>query len=124
HPAPTLFPYTTLFRSNLLRIWGGGIYESDDFYDLCDERGLLVMQDFLFACAAYPEEQPIYDEVAAEARDNVVRLASHPSLVLWHGNNENIWGWHDWEWQPRLQGRDRKSTRLNSSHVKTSYAVL
>ncbi|HLU45350.1 MAG TPA: glycoside hydrolase family 2 TIM barrel-domain containing protein, partial [Natronosporangium sp.] len=92
-------------NTNLLRIWGGGIYESDDFYDLCDERGLLVMQDFLFSCAAYPEEQPIYDEVAAEARDNVVRLASHPSLVLWHGNNENIWGWHDWDWQPRLRGR-------------------
>ncbi len=92
-------------NANTLRIWGGGIYESDDFYDLCDERGLLVMQDFLFSCAAYPEEQPIYDEVAAEARENIVRLASHPSLVLWHGNNENIWGWHDWEWQPRLQGR-------------------
>jgi beta-mannosidase len=90
---------------NLLRIWGGGIYESDDFYDLCDERGLMVMQDFLFSCAAYPEEQPIFDEVAAEARDNVLRLASHPSLVLWHGNNENIWGWHDWQWQARLRGR-------------------
>jgi beta-mannosidase len=90
---------------NLLRIWGGGRYESDDFYSLCDELGLLVAQDFLFACAAYPEESPLAEEVAAEARDNVVRLASHPSLVLWIGNNENIWGWHDWDWQPELNGR-------------------
>jgi beta-mannosidase len=90
---------------NLLRIWGGGRYESDDFYDLCDEYGLLVAQDFLFSCAAYPEEEPIGSEVAAEAREQVVRLSSHPSLVLWFGNNENIWGWHDWDWQPFLEGR-------------------
>jgi beta-mannosidase len=90
---------------NLLRVWGGGIYESDEFYELCDEQGLLVAQDFLFACAAYPQEAPVSDEVAAEARDNVLRLASHPSLLLWIGNNENIWGWHDWQWQSVLRGR-------------------
>ena len=60
---------------NLIRVWGGGIYESDDFYDVCDELGLLVWQDFLFACAAYPEEEPLRGEVLAEARDNVARLA-------------------------------------------------
>ncbi|MGC5050543.1 glycoside hydrolase family 2 protein [Micromonospora sp. DT48] len=90
---------------NLLRVWGGGRYESDDFYDLADERGLLVQQDFLFACAAYPEEEPFATEVAAEAVEQVIRLASHPSLVLWTGNNENIWGWHDWDWQGPLAGR-------------------
>ncbi|MER6755851.1 glycoside hydrolase family 2 protein [Micromonospora echinofusca] len=90
---------------NLLRVWGGGRYESDDFYDLADEVGLLVQQDFLFACAAYPEEEPLGAEVAAEAAEQVVRLASHPSLVLWTGNNENIWGWHDWDWQEPLAGR-------------------
>ncbi len=84
---------------NLLRVWGGGRYESADFYDLADERGLLVQQDFLFACAAYPEEEPFGAEVAAEAAEQVTRLAPHPSLVLWTGNNENIWGWHDWDWQ-------------------------
>ena len=76
---------------NLIRVWGGGIYENDDFYDVCDELGLLVWQDFLFACAAYPEEEPLHGEVMAEARDNVERLARHPSLVLWNGNNENLW---------------------------------
>ncbi|MEU8182178.1 glycoside hydrolase family 2 protein [Micromonospora sp. NPDC049047] len=90
---------------NLLRVWGGGRYESADFYDLADERGLLVQQDFLFACAAYPEEEPFASEVAAEAAEQVTRLTPHPSLVLWTGNNENIWGWHDWDWQEPLAGR-------------------
>ncbi|MEU1964223.1 glycoside hydrolase family 2 protein [Micromonospora sediminicola] len=90
---------------NLLRIWGGGRYESEDFYELADEAGLLVQQDFLFACAAYPEEEPFRTEVEAEAREQVTRLAGHPSLVLWTGNNENIWGWHDWDWQEPLAGR-------------------
>lgn len=76
---------------NLVRVWGGGVYESDDFYDLCDELGLLVWQDFAFACSAYPEVEPIRSEVIAEARDNVARLSGHPSLVVWNGNNENIW---------------------------------
>ena len=89
---------------DLVRIWGGGIYESEDFYDACDELGLLVWQDFPFACAAYPEEQPLRGEVEAEARENVVRLMPHPSLVLWNGNNENLWGFRDWDWERRLAG--------------------
>lgn len=90
---------------NLLRVWGGGRYESEDFYELCDERGILVWQDFLFACAAYPEEPPITEEVEAEAREVVARLAPYPSLVLWNGNNENIWGYWDWGWKEELAGR-------------------
>ncbi|WTM14925.1 glycoside hydrolase family 2 protein [Isoptericola halotolerans] len=90
---------------NLLRVWGGGIYESDDLYDLCDARGILTWQDFAFACAAYAEEEPLRAEVEAEARDNVARLAPHPSLVLWNGSNENVWGFHDWGWEPVLDGR-------------------
>ncbi|WP_405626956.1 glycoside hydrolase family 2 protein [Streptomyces sp. NBC_00016] len=89
---------------DLVRVWGGGIYESEDFYDACDELGLLVWQDFPFACAAYPEEQPLRGEVEAEARENVVRLMPHPSLVLWNGNNENLWGFRDWGWEERLGG--------------------
>ncbi|MDN0197381.1 glycoside hydrolase family 2 protein [Streptomyces sp. S.PNR 29] len=89
---------------DLVRVWGGGIYESEDFYDACDELGLLVWQDFPFACAAYPEEQPLRGEVEAEARENVVRLMPHPSLVLWNGNNENLWGFRDWGWEQRLAG--------------------
>ncbi|MFF8997252.1 glycoside hydrolase family 2 protein [Streptomyces achromogenes] len=89
---------------DLVRIWGGGIYEDHAFYDACDELGLMVWQDFLFACAAYPEEQPLRGEIEAEARDNVVRLMPHPSLVLWNGNNENLWGFRDWDWEGPLAG--------------------
>jgi beta-mannosidase len=90
---------------HLLRVWGGGHYESDAFYDLCDERGFLVWQDFLFTCATYAEEEPLRGEVEAEVRDNVTRLAPHPSLILWGGNNENLWGLEEWRWEKRLQGR-------------------
>lgn len=93
--------------ANMLRVWGGGIYETDTFYDLCDEMGVLVWQDFPFACAAYPEEEPFRTLVEEEARDNVARLAHHPSLVLWNGNNENLWGYHDWGWKKErlVEGR-------------------
>ena len=76
----------------MLRIWGGGIYEHDHFYDECDRLGLLVWQDFMFACAMYPEDDPDFvAEVDKEARYQVRRLRSHPCLALWCGNNENQW---------------------------------
>lgn len=90
---------------NLLRIWGGGLYESEDFYNTCDELGVLVWQDFLFACAAYSEDEPLFSEVEAEARQAITRLSSHASLALWNGCNENIWGYVDWGWRESLAGR-------------------
>src|SRR5690606_10640009 len=87
---------------NLLRIWGGGIYETDDFYDVFDEMGVMVWQDFLFACAAYSEESPLREEVIAEARENITRLVPHASLVMYNGSNENTWGWWDWGWKADL----------------------
>jgi beta-mannosidase len=91
--------------ANLLRVWGGGIYETEDFYGLCDELGLLVWQDVLFACAAYAEEEPLAGEVLAEVAEAVSRLSAHPSLVLWCGGNECLWGHEDWGWQEPLAGR-------------------
>jgi beta-mannosidase len=73
---------------NMLRVWGGGLYESDDFYDACDELGILVWQDFMFACSAYPSDPDFLEEVRAEAVDNVRRLHHHASLAHWCGNNE------------------------------------
>jgi beta-mannosidase len=90
---------------NLLRVWGGGIYETDEFYDVCDELGILVWQDFLFACAAYSEDEPLRSEVEAEARQAVTRLSQHASLAVWNGNNENIWGYVEWSWRVPLAGR-------------------
>ncbi|MFG3341895.1 glycoside hydrolase family 2 protein [Glycomyces sp. NPDC048151] len=90
---------------NLLRVWGGGIYETEAFYDLADEHGLLVWQDFLFACAAYSETGATRSEVEAEAREQITRLSAHPSLVLWNGNNENTWGSVDWSWAHHVDER-------------------
>jgi beta-mannosidase len=90
---------------NMLRIWGGGIFETDTFYSICDEIGIMVWQDFLFACAAYPEEEPYKSLVEAEARHHVARLSSHPSLVLWNGCNENVWGYFDWGWKQKIGDR-------------------
>lgn len=91
--------------ANLIRVWGGGVFEDDEFYNACDEAGMLVWQDFLFACAAYPEEEPFATEVEAEARDNVSRLMSHPSLALWNANNENLWFWFVHDWETVLEGK-------------------
>lgn len=74
---------------NYLRVWGGGVYEDDEFYTLCDELGLLLWQDFMFSCAEYPDfDEAFLDEIKPEIRFQVQRLRNHPSLVIWCGNNE------------------------------------
>jgi beta-mannosidase len=79
---------------NMLRIWGGGVYESDDFYELCDELGLLVWQDFPFACSYVPDGEAEQAVLQVEGEANIRRLRNHPSLALWCGNNENLTMWH------------------------------
>ena len=82
---------------NILRVWGGGLYEGDDFYEICDAKGILVWQEFIFACAKYPiHDEAFHESVKAEATYNIRRLAKHPSLVIWCGNNEMEQGC--WEW--------------------------
>ncbi|WP_368183562.1 glycoside hydrolase family 2 protein [Aestuariibius sp. HNIBRBA575] len=90
---------------NMIRIWGGGRYEPDWFYDLCDELGLLVWQDCMFACNLYPADPAFLAEVDAEIRDNVSRLQHHPSIALWCGDNELI-GALTW-YEESLKDRDR-----------------
>ncbi len=88
---------------NMLRIWGGGIYENDIFYDLCDQYGILVWQDFMFACSTYPMNPDMLDNIRQEAIDNVIRLRNHPSIAIWCGNNENHTAWFNWGWIPKYK---------------------
>ena len=83
---------------NMLRVWGGGFYEEERFYDLCDRYGILIWQDFIFACGIYPEEDAFAENVRVEALENVRRLRHRASLALWCGNNEMEQGWVDWKW--------------------------
>ncbi len=82
---------------NMLRIWGGGIYEDEEFYNLCDKWGIMVWQDFMFACAEYPDHLEWFRNLSnKEAREIVRKLRYHTSIVLWCGNNENNWGFDEW----------------------------
>ena len=84
---------------NMIRVWGGGVYENDRFYELCDSLGLMVWQDFMFACAMYPGDADFLENVKQEAIDNVKRLSHHPSMALWCGNNEVLAAWKRWGWE-------------------------
>lgn len=88
---------------NMLRVWGGGLYEKEIFYDLCDEHGILVWQDFMFACSMYPAEGELLENIRQEAIDNVIRLRNHASIALWCGNNECQDAWYDWEWNKKYE---------------------
>ncbi len=83
---------------NLLRVWGGAIYENDLFYDLCAQKGFLVWQDFMYACSMYPGDTAFLENIKQETIENVKRLRNNPSLALWCGNNELISGWFEWDW--------------------------
>ena len=109
---------------NMLRVWGGGIYEDDLFYDLCDENGILVWQDFMFACTMYPGDSSFVANVRQEAIDNVIRLRNHPSIALWCGNNEVDEGWHNWGWQKRFGYSEKDSKEIWGAYQKIFHKVL
>jgi beta-mannosidase len=104
---------------NMLRVWGGGIYEDDLFYDLCDELGILVWQDFMFACALYPADEAFLKSVRLEAADQVKRLRHHPCLALWCGNSEIELGWEDRGWKEKYPAR-----LLQEDYYKLTYVML
>ncbi|MBM7573342.1 beta-mannosidase [Aquibacillus albus] len=99
---------------NMLRVWGGGIYEYDTFYDLCDEYGIMVWQDFMFACSMYPGDASFLQNVKIEAEENIKRLRNHPSVVLWCGNNEIDGAWSNyvesagWGWKQHYSKEQRE----------------
>jgi beta-mannosidase len=103
---------------NMLRVWGGGIYEADEFYSICDELGIMVWQDLMFACAMYPGDNDFIQNVKNEIRDNVMRLRSHPCIVLWCGNNEVEEAWHNWGWQKQMNYSKQDSSTVWSWYIK------
>lgn len=92
-----------LSNMNMLRVWGGGIYENEIFYDLCDENGILVWQDFMFGCSLYPAEGELMENIKIEARENVRRLRNHTCIALWCGNNECLDMWFHWGTKQRFE---------------------
>ncbi|MFA7082540.1 MAG: sugar-binding domain-containing protein [Bacteroidales bacterium] len=98
-----IFNYAEEANFNLIRIWGGSEYANEDFYKACDRKGILVWQDFPFACALYPGDNAFIDNVRKEAEQNIKKIAGHPSLALFCGNNE-IWeGWMNWGWKQEVE---------------------
>ena len=132
-PAMTTERYETLFKDikaanmNMVRVWGGGTYEDKRFYDLADENGILVWQDFMFACTTYPSDPAFLKRVAEEAEYNIRRLRNHACLAMWCGNNEILegikyWGWKK-EFEPHVyegmkQGYDQLFMELLPNKVK------
>ncbi|MEN8224776.1 MAG: glycoside hydrolase family 2 protein [Bacteroidota bacterium] len=109
---------------NMLRVWGGGIYENDIFYDLCDQNGILLWQDFMFACNMYPGDDAFLENVKQEAVENVSRLSNHPCIALWCGNNEVDEGWHNWGWQKSLGYSEADSAKVWSDYLKVFHDIL
>jgi beta-mannosidase len=104
---------------NMLRVWGGGIYEDDAFYDLCDEMGIMIWQDFMFAGAMVPpDDEHFIDNVKEEIKYQIKRLRHHPSIVMWCGNNEIDEGWHNWGWQTQFNMHGADSAKIWHAYTR------
>ncbi len=103
---------------NMLRVWGGGIYEKDIFYELCSRNGILVWQDFMFACAMYPGDDAFIENVREEAVGQVKRLRNNACLAMWCGNNEADEGWHNWQWQKTHKISQEDSAKIWEAYKK------
>ena len=109
---------------NMLRVWGGGIYESDAFYNACDESGILVWQDFMFACGLVPGDDAFANNVKQEIADQLIRLRNHPCIALWCGNNEVAEGWSNWGWQKQYHMNAADSIRIWSDYQKIFHQII
>ena len=109
---------------NMLRVWGGGYYEHDAFYDYCDQMGILVWQDFMFACNIYPGDQTFMDNVKIEAEEQVKRLRHHACLATWCGNNEVHNGLEDWGWKDALGYTDQQYAQMYENYEQLFEKLL
>ena len=109
---------------NMLRVWGGGIYPSDDFFNICDSLGILVWQDFMYAGSMYPFDETFLENARIEAEEQVRRLASHPSLALWCGGNEISEGYYNWGWQQSLGWSEEDDKAIKAGYDRLFEDIL
>lgn len=109
---------------NMLRVWGGGLYPSDDFFNICDSLGLLVWEDFMYAGTMYPYDEAFLENAKIEALEQVRRLASHPSLALWCGGNEISEGYYNWGWQQSLGWTEEEDRAIKAGYDRLFEEIL
>ena len=109
---------------NMLRVWGGGIYPSDDFFNICDSLGILVWEDFMYAGSMYPFDEAFLENARIEAEEQVRRLASHPSLALWCGGNEISEGYYNWGWQKSLNWSEEDDQAIKAGYDQLFETIL
>lgn len=109
---------------NMVRIWGGGEYETEEFYDYCDEKGLLVWQDMMFACSMYPGDSAFRKNIEIEFSEQLTRISRHPSLALVCGNNENEVAWGNWGWQQQFGWDSTTQNRIWQDYLYTFDTLL
>lgn len=109
---------------NMIRIWGGGTYGSEAFYEICNREGIMVWQDFMFACAMYPSDTAFLSTVKEEVRQQVLRLRKHPSLAVWCGNNEIDEAWHNWGWQKQYRYSPEDSSKLWQGYQQLFHQLI
>ncbi len=107
---------------NMLRVWGGGIYEDDQFYKMCDRYGILIWQEMIFACAMYPCDEKFIESVRQEVIDNVTRIRNHPCIALYCGNNENEAAWFQWGWKEKYNEEAQRAFEHDAK--KLFYEVI
>jgi beta-mannosidase len=112
------FTATQQANMNMLRVWGGGVYQDDIFYQLADEHGILIWQDFMFACTLYPADDAFLENVQQEANYNIRRLRNHPSVALWCGNNEVDMAINHWDWPEKFDYSEPLFERFKTDYKK------
>ncbi len=109
---------------NMIRVWGGGVYEKDLFYELCDKNGILVWQDFMFAGSMYPNLPEFHQTIKQEIEENIKRLRNHPSIAIWCGNNEIEVAWNNWGWQKQYGYSEQDSIDLWENYKSIFHGMI